>query len=164
MHDDADAIRNLLGAYGERIDRADFEGVGELFTHGALADEDGRVLARGASEVAAFYRTGTRLHDGSPRTTHQITGTMIDVEPSVEGSDGGDAHAVARSTYVVLQQTSELPLQPIITGRYRDRLVRIEGAWWFAERRFVVDLTGDLRHHLAFDLPQAHPPGDRRAH
>lgn len=154
--DDADAIRNLLGAYGERIDRGDFDGVGELFAHGALADEDGRVLARGAAAVADFYRAGTRLHDGSPRTTHQVTGTVIDLElPGDRDLDieGADAHATARSAYVVLQQTSELPLQPIITGRYRDRLVRVGGSWWFAERRFAVDLVGDLRHHLAYELP-----------
>jgi hypothetical protein len=147
MHD-ADAIRNLLGTYGERIDRGDFDGVGELFAAGALADQHGHVLARGAEAVAAFYRAGTRLHDGSPRTTHQVTGTVIDLDDDGRG-------ARARSAYVVLQQTADLPLQPIITGRYDDRFSCADGTWRFEERRFAVDLVGDLSHHLAFELRPA---------
>jgi hypothetical protein len=145
MHD-ADAIRNLLGAYGERIDAGDFDGVGALFAHGALADEGGRVLARGAEEVAAFYRRGTRLHGGSPRTTHLLSGTIVELDDDGEGAE-------ARSAYVVLQQVGDRPLQPIITGRYRDRFGRRAGAWHFSERRFTVDLLGDLSEHLAFELP-----------
>lgn len=144
MHD-AEAIRNLIGAYVERIDQGDFAGVGALFAHGVLADESGRVLARGAAEVAGFYRAGTRLHDGSPRTTHQVTGTILELD-----ADGSGAEA--RSTYVVHQQTSDLPLQTIITGRYRDRFARIDGVWCFAERRFSVTLVGDLSQHLAFEV------------
>jgi len=53
----------------------------------------------------------------------------------------------------VLQATDALPLQPIITGRYRDRFARDDvGGWRFAERRFFVDLVGDLREHLTIDL------------
>lgn len=148
--DDADAIRNLLGTYGERIDRGDFDGVGELFAHGALADEGGRVLAAGADAVAAFYRAGTQLHDGSPRTTHQVSGTVLEIDADGQG-------ATARSAYVVLQQTAVLPLQPIITGRYHDRFSRRDDGWHFAERRFSVTLVGDLRHHLAYELPSSEP-------
>ncbi|MGK2948322.1 MAG: nuclear transport factor 2 family protein [Acidimicrobiales bacterium] len=148
--DDAEAIRNLLGTYGERIDQGDFDAVGQLFTHGALADERGRVLAEGPEAVAAFYRAGTQLHDGSPRTTHQVSGTILEVDPDGRG-------ATARSTYVVLQQTDELPLQPIITGRYHDRFSRRDGGWHFAERRFSVTLVGELRHHLAYELPAPGP-------
>src|SRR5690606_29171946 len=52
----ARAIENLLGEYCERIDLGDFDGVGALFAEGALADEHGAELARGAEAVAAFYR------------------------------------------------------------------------------------------------------------
>ena len=43
--------------------------------------------------------------------------------------------------------------QPIIAGRYHDRFVRDDGVWRFAERRFFIDLVGDLGHHLLTALP-----------
>ncbi|MEZ5182786.1 MAG: nuclear transport factor 2 family protein [Acidimicrobiales bacterium] len=144
MLHDGDRIRNLLGTYCERIDAGDFDGVGALFARGALAaGEDGPPFARGAAEVAAFYRAGTRLHDGSPRTKHLVADTVLE-EP------GPDGTVVARSSYVVLQAADGLSLQPIIAGRYRDTFGRDElDAWCFVERRFFVDLVGDLSHHLA---------------
>lgn len=150
--DASDQIRNLLGEYCERIDAGDFDGVGALFADGALADEHGTELARGAEGVAAFYRSGTMLHDGSPRTKHLVSNTVLEV-------DDAAGTATARSSYTVLQQTPRLALQPIITGRYRDRFVRGDGRWRFAERRFVVDLLGDLADHLGY--PVSSPPPSR---
>ena len=138
-------MRNLLGEYCERIDAGDFRGVGALFERGALADGSGRELARGAEAVAAFYEAGTLLHDGSPRTKHLVTNTVLDV-------DDDRGRATARSSYLVLQQVGTGPLQPIITGRYHDSFERHDGRWHFAERRFFVDLVGDLRSHLAYEI------------
>ena len=140
-----DEVRNLLGEYCDRIDAGDFAGVGELFEHGALADGSGRELARGTEAVAAFYAAGTLLHDGSPRTKHLVTNTVLEI-------DEERASAIARSSYLVLQQVGSGPLQPIITGRYHDSFERHDGRWRFAERRFFVDLVGDLRSHLAYEI------------
>ena len=52
----------------------------------------------------------------------------------------------------VFQQTAELPLQAIIVGRYRDTFHLVDGRWCFDTREMVVDLTGDLSHHLRFEL------------
>lgn len=143
---DGDEIRNLLGRYCERIDLGDFEGVGELFAHGALVDGgSGRELARGADGTAAFYASGTKLHDGSPRTKHLVTNVVVEVEDTAGA-------ATARSSYLVLQQVGDGPLQPIITGHYHDTFTRADGGWRFTERRFFVDLLGDLGEHLAYDL------------
>jgi hypothetical protein len=60
--------------------------------------------------------------------------------------------AAARAYYTVFQQTDELPLQPIIAGRYADTFHRVEGRWWFDTREIFVDLSGDLSHHLLFEL------------
>lgn len=135
------------------MDAGDFEGVGSLFADGILADERGRSLAAGAEAVAAFYAAGTQRHDGSPRTKHLVLNTVLEV-------DDDDGAIVARSSYVVLQAVEGLPLQPIVTGRYVDRFVPSgddgdddDGSGWrFAERRFVVDLVGELGHHLNFEL------------
>lgn len=140
-----DVIRNLLGEYCERLDAGDFEGVGALFAAGRLATEDGAELAAGADAVAEFYRRGTRLHDGRPGTKHLVVDTILVPDPQ-----GGTV--VARSSYVVLQATPDLPLQPIITGRYVDTFEGHGDGWRWVERRFSVDQVGDLTQHLAFEL------------
>ena len=74
---------------------------------------------------------------------------MIDID------EARDA-ATARSAFVVFQQTPTLPLQPIVTGRYRDQFARSAGEWRFAHRHIIVDHVGDVREHLAFDLAAFH--------
>jgi hypothetical protein len=139
---DTDRIRNLLGRYCALIDAGDFDGVGELFAAGALAAGDGTPFASGAAEVAAFYRDGTQLHDGRPATKHLVVDTVF-AEPDLDGT------VEVRSSYVVLQAVGTAPLQPIIAGRYVDRFGRdANDDWCFRERRFFVDLLGDLSHHL----------------
>jgi hypothetical protein len=143
---DGDHVRNLLGRYCERLDRGDYDGVGALFAAGRLATDDGVVLATGAEEVAEFYRRGTKLHDGTPRTKHLIVDTVL--EPSADGSA-----IVARSSYVVLQAVDGVvALQPIIAGRYVDSFERAGDGWSWLERQFTVDLLGDLSQHLAYQL------------
>jgi 3-phenylpropionate/cinnamic acid dioxygenase small subunit len=82
-----------------------------------------------------------KLHDGEQRTKHLVANTVLE-------EDGSDVIR-ARSSYVVLQATEALPLQPIIAGRYQDRFERgDDGAWRWAERRFLTDLVGHLSQHL----------------
>lgn len=148
---DGDRIRNLLARYCDLVDAGDWPGVGALFARGRLADEHGVELAAGAEAVAAFYARGTRLHDGSPRTKHLVTNVALDA-PS------GDGTVTARSSYVVLQAVEGLALQPIVTGRYVDLFASgpadggSSAGWHFVERRFAVDLVGDLSHHLRYTL------------
>lgn len=140
---DGDRIRNLLGQYCELIDAGDWHGVGALFARGCLADKDGTELAVGSDAVSEFYARGTRLHDSSPHTKHLVFNTVIDDAAS-------DGTIIARSSYLVLQGIDGEGLQPIITGHYVDRFAEDEEGegWHFAERRFAVDLVGDLSHHL----------------
>jgi len=136
---DCDEIRNILGTYCELMDAADWSAVGQLFAHARLVTEDGTPFAEGAAAVQALYEHGTKLYDGSPRTRHVTANSIIDV--------AGDRAAV-RSSYVVFQAVPGFPLQPIITGRYRDTFHRIDGRWWFETRTMYVDQTGELGHHL----------------
>ena len=103
-------------------------------------------MFEGSDAVRAMYDGATRLYeDGSPRTRHVTTNVVIEVdEPAGTAS--------SRSSYTVFQQTDELPLQAIIVGRYRDTFHRVDGRWCFDTREMIVDLTGDLSHHLLFDL------------
>jgi hypothetical protein len=141
MLSDGDHIRNILGAYCERIDLADYDGVGALFgDDGVLAAEAGVALARGAAAISAFYAGMIKLHDGQQRTKHVVANTVLEEQ--------GDDAITARSSYVVFQGTDELPLQPIMAGRYVDRFERATDGWRWVERRFLADLVGHLSQHL----------------
>jgi ketosteroid isomerase-like protein len=145
MSDDARQVENLIYAYAERIDAGDLAGVGDLFRHGRLQAAPG-VEFVGADEVRSMYEGATRLHhSGTPRTHHVTTNVAVRV-------DGPAGTATARSYYTVFQQTDALALQPIIAGRYHDTFHRVDGEWCFESREMIVDLTGDLSHHLLFEL------------
>ena len=149
MADSARAIENLLHVYAERIDAGDLEGVAELFSHGrivASADATPGQAIEGRDAVLALYQASTRIYDdGSPHTKHVTSNSIIEVE---EGASEGSA----RSYFTVFQQTGDFPLQPIIAGRYHDTFQRIDDRWWFDTRTMLVDLVGDLSHHLLYKL------------
>jgi hypothetical protein len=81
---------------------------------------------------------------------------IVILEPAADGT------VTARSSYLVLQAVDGLSLQPIITGRYVDTFAPGPGGggggdhgddgWHFVERRFLVDLVGDLSRHLRYAL------------
>ena len=149
MADRARAIENLLHTYAERIDAGDLEGVADLFAHGrivASAEARPEQIFEGRDRVLALYRGSTRIHDGGiPRTKHVTTNSIIEV-------DDGANDASARSYYTVFQQVDDLPLQPIISGRYHDTFHRVDERWWFDTRIMLVDLVGDLSRHLLYEL------------
>jgi hypothetical protein len=95
----------------------------------------------GAAAITAMLTdTVIRYEDGTPRTQHVTTNLAIDVE--------GDT-AVATSYVTVLQAVPGVhPLGPIASGRYRDTFTVHDGQWRSSERRVVMPLIGDLRHHL----------------
>lgn len=143
---DVEAIRTLLYRYCELMDAGDFDGVAALFIDAKLTDESGAVIAEGREDALRLWSKGTRLHDGSPRTRHITANSIIDVDEAA-------GIATARSSYVVFQATDGLPLQPIITGRYRDKFAcGVERVWHFTERCFFVDQVGDLSNHLTYTL------------
>ena len=149
MANPAREIENLLHTYAERIDDGDLEGVADLFAHGriaASADAPAEQVFEGRDRVLALYRGSTRIYDdGSPHTKHVTTNSIIEVDAGVNA-------ASARSYYTVFQQVDDMPLQPIISGRYRDTFRHIDGRWWFDTRIMIVDLVGDLSRHLLYDL------------
>ena len=149
MAESAREIENLLYIYAERIDAGDLAGVADLFVHGRIqpaADAAPETTFEGRDQVLAMYQAATRLYpDGTPRTKHVTTNAIIEV-------DEGGLKGAARSYYTVLQQTDDLPLQPIISGHYHDTFQRIEERWWFDTRIMFIDHMGDLSHHLLYEL------------
>ncbi|MFG2356990.1 nuclear transport factor 2 family protein [Streptomyces sp. NPDC048521] len=134
-------IENLIAEYAELVDTGDLAGVGRLFANGVFIGSDGTRL-EGAEAVENMLRERTiRYADGTLRTHHVTTNIRVDVDERA-------ATATARSYLTIFQQVPELPLQPIAAGRYRDRFVRQDGTWRFAERRIDIHMVGNVSHHL----------------
>jgi 3-phenylpropionate/cinnamic acid dioxygenase small subunit len=140
------AITTLMFRYAEYVDAADFDAIGDLFADAKITNEgvEGEIV--GAEAVKQLYLGTNRVHDdGTLRTRHLTSNVNVDIEEAA-------GTATARSVFVVFQQTPTLPLQPIVSGRYRDRFARSSRGWRFAQRHIIVDHVGDVREHLAFDL------------
>lgn len=134
------AIQNLVYSYPRRLDEGDLDGVGQLFAHATVHFETRpEPVVRDAAEITRMFADFLQLYDGVPRTRHLICNLMV--EPAGEG------RATASSTVMVLQDAPGVPLQPIITGDYRDTFAKVDGAWRFTERRITNDLFGDLSAH-----------------
>ncbi|MFB7166645.1 nuclear transport factor 2 family protein [Streptomyces sp. NPDC056242] len=134
-------IENLIAEYAERVDTGDLAGVGQLFSEGAFVGSDGTRF-EGAGAVEGMLRDRVILYsDGTPRTHHVTTNVHIEVDQEAGTATG-------RSYVTIFQAVDGLPLQPIAAGRYRDRFVREDGQWRFAERLITIHLVGDISHHM----------------
>jgi hypothetical protein len=133
--DDAETIRALVAAYGERLDAGDLDGVADLFRD-ATWRSNGRTL-RGPA-IRAVY-DDIRLYDGVPGTRHVMGDVVVDVD--------GD-RATSRCSFTVFQARPGLPLQAVLVGRYHDVFARVDGRWQFTDRLIHADLVGDLSHHM----------------
>jgi ketosteroid isomerase-like protein len=141
------AITNLIYSYAERIDEGDFAGVAEILEHATLTFEGFGDAVSGRLAVEKLYTNTTRRYeDGTPRTKHVMTNVIVGV-----GDDATDASS--RSYFTVLQAVPrEFALQPVIAGRYRHTYERVDGRWRIATMHIIIDLTGDLGHHMLIDL------------
>lgn len=146
MSDASTQIHNLLFRYAECIDLGDFDGVADLLADAEVGAAGGPAVTGREGLTAMFAATTRRYADGTPGTKHVTTNVILEV-------DDETGTATTRSYWTVLQAVPGLPLQPILAGRYHDRFVREDGTWRFAERRYLIDLVGDLRHHLLTTLP-----------
>lgn len=135
------AVLNLLYAYAERVDAGDFDGVSDLFGHAQvfMAGPDHQAVP--GPHVGSVMSRFVKVYDGSPRTKHLITNTIL--EP------GESDTLVTRSQFTVLQEVPGLlPLQVVASGRYHDRFAVVDGSWAFIERIMFVDAHGDVSAHL----------------
>jgi len=140
VRSDEPAITALIHAYAERLDDGDLDGVAALFAAATWRTPARAEPLRGAAAVRRAYDP-VLLYDGRPCTQHVLTNVTVTVAP-----DG--ATATARSYFTVLQARPDLPLQPIICGRYHDAFARGADGWRFTDRLILPDLLGDLSRHL----------------
>ncbi len=136
--DDRQAIAALVFAYAERIDAGDLDGVAALLRDAVWRSPARPGGVRGADAIRNLY-ADVLLYDGSPCTQHVVTNLVIALD--------GDT-ASARARFTVLQARPDFPLQAIAAGRYHDAFARRADGWCFTERTVLLDLVGDLTHHL----------------
>ena len=145
-------IANLLYRYAEFMDAGDFAGAASLFDHARLRVGGGGDGTVDAATILTVWESGVRRYpDGTPRTKHVVTNPIIEVDEAA-------GTATCRSYYTVLQQTDDLPLQPIVAGRYHDLFQRVDGEWRYVFRDYsLMDMIGDVSQHL--HGPIAHAKG-----
>lgn len=138
----ATAITNLLYRYAELMDAGQLEEVAAMFSHARVTLGGGRVV-EGSAAMLEQWRAFVRIHPcGTPRTRHIITNPILEFDEAA-------GTASCRSVYTVFQQTPELPLQAIASGRYHDTFERVGSTWRFATRDYsMLDYIGDLSQHL----------------
>jgi hypothetical protein len=136
--DDAEQIRALVAAYGERLDAGDLDGVAALFRNATW-----RSGTRSLTDVAAVRAVydDVILYDGVPSTRHVMGDVVVEVD--VDGS-----HATSRCSFTVFQARPDFPLQAVLVGRYHDEFASVGGAWEFRTRVVYADLLGDLSRHM----------------
>jgi len=124
-----EAIRDTLARYVHLVDRGRLDEATSLFAEDATLEVgDGRTATGRAAVRALFARTGERLAAGGrrPFIRHHLSSITVSVEDAET--------ATAESYFLALGEHG-----PDHWGRYRDRLVRRQGRWVFAERRVRVD-------------------------
>jgi len=142
-----EAVTKLIYQYAERIDAGDFDGVGELLHHATITFEGYDNTVSGGDAITRLYEHSTRRYDdGTPRSKHVMTNVIVDVDEELD-------RAQSRSYFTVLQAIpGSLALQPVIAGRYRHSYERVDETWLVTSMHVIVDLVGDLSHHILFDL------------
>jgi SnoaL-like protein len=141
MTDPVTQISNLMFRYAELFDTGRFDEFAALFEHGQW-----HKAAPGVAATREWIDDNVQLYDDLPRTKHVTTNVVVDVDEA--------AGTAAASAYVtIFQALPDFPLQPIFSGRYQDRLTRIDGHWWWTERHVIGDLYGDISRHVRYPPP-----------
>jgi 3-phenylpropionate/cinnamic acid dioxygenase small subunit len=135
MPDSVKALTDMIYRYAELFDTGDFEAFADQFRDGQWFRAE-----PGAPATLRWIDEHVLTYEGSPRTKHVTTNLIVDV-------DDAAGTAEAQSYVTVLQALPDFPLQPIFSGRYRDRFERVDGEWRWRERRVLADLYGDTSRH-----------------
>lgn len=142
-------IIRLISNYCYLLDGGKFDEVARLLRHAKL--EVPGAAAEGQEAIEQFLSSGVQRHgDGTPRTWHSVSNTLVDV-------DLGQQAATSISYYTVHQGLAGFPLQAICTGHYRDTFSRLDGVWHFVRRSVTAHLVGDLQWHVTGQNTGAKP-------
>lgn len=125
---DRAAIHALLVGYGERLDQRDFDGLVELYGGDGVSVMGDREVP--GAEAAAIMRETYRTGKNVIRTPnfHLFFNEVV----TFDGPDR--ARATSMCVYMVTDDAFPVPGP---SSRYEDELVKKDGRWYFAKRRYV---------------------------
>jgi len=118
---DKDQIRELLARYCFALDAGNFEKMAALFTPDGVWET---AFGTGTGRAGIVAQANSIATGPRPRRIHLTTNIVIDLD--------GDT-AMAQSNWALIQNT---PAGPAIGsgGAYADRLVKVDGQWFFKHR------------------------------
>jgi hypothetical protein len=131
--DDREAIRDVLSRYCHYVDAGEGDKWAELFTEDGSFGREGGSFDIGVGPFvgrAALRKMASRFRaDG----LHFSANPVITV-------DGDDATV---TSYVLVLQGREHP-EVRMSGRYEDRLRKVDGRWLFSSRHLSTDMQRPL--------------------
>ncbi|MFN8027984.1 MAG: nuclear transport factor 2 family protein [Acidimicrobiia bacterium] len=116
------ALHEMPGRYGDLIDDRDWDGLATIFTDDATFEIPGEVLD-GLEGIRAFMRQSNH-----PRT-HAMTNVYADATPD---DPNATSRAVVRFRIIGMRRDGR-----IMSGRYRDDVVRTPEGWRVQTRVFT---------------------------
>jgi hypothetical protein len=122
-------VRETIARYAHLVDRGRIDELLELFTPDGVLEANDLPPARGREAIRAFLG-GTKERLAAAATAPWIRHHVSSVEIRVESPTA----ATADSYFLAITERG-----PDHWGRYRDRLVAVDGRWCFAHRRVRVD-------------------------
>jgi hypothetical protein len=129
------AIRELFDAYAHCADRRDAEGQKALFT----ADTRFVVYMQGAQEEASYELHGREALSPVFDDLNRYEATMHFNGQSTVALDGdratGESYTIAHHVY------SDEGIRKMMVAwlRYLDVFAKLDGSWYFAERKLILD-------------------------
>lgn len=153
---DLAALRQLVDAYADAVDRRDGARLQALFA----PDAEVRVQADGGGPVESSWRgpgLGGLLDTLLPyqRTFHHVGGAVFEIDASGREARGW-THCIAHH----YERSRGGPTDLVMMIRYQDRFGRdTEGGWRIADRQVIIDWT-ELHpaHPLRRPQPRRDPP------
>lgn len=131
---DHEEIRQLLARYNFAVDLGEVEAWADCFTDDGVfrcTPEAGPLTGRheGREALVAYARRHYELNKG--RARHWNWNLQIE----------GDGQTATMRCYLAAlsASTGDQPPAVRVTGIYRDRLVKVDGRWRFAERHIHLD-------------------------
>jgi len=125
---DRAAIHALLVAYGETLDRRDFDGFAQLFGDDGVyvIGENEALGPQAAQNMRENYRTGKNV--ARVPNFHMFFNEVT--------TFAGPDRAFSTSMCVFMVTDDAFPV-PGPSARYEDELVKKDGRWYFARRKLV---------------------------
>lgn len=122
--DDLIEIQHLYAKYNTAIDTGDGEGFARCYTEPAYFDS-GMSVVESLEGIADF---AVQTHTNMPGMRHNSTNIVLE----------GDGEKAQGSAFLI-GYLVDGGYKPIVTGRYRDELVKTAEGWRFTRRVFKMD-------------------------